>query len=46
MRPGVNSLHRLLSHPFTFPHAALSAALHCLDALIGFNTMYLLIQVE
>jgi hypothetical protein len=46
MRPGVNSLHRLLSRPFTFPHAALAAALHFLDALTGFNTMYRLIQVE
>jgi hypothetical protein len=35
-----------LSHPFTFSHAALAAALHFVDALIGFNTMYRLIQVE
>jgi hypothetical protein len=46
MRPEVNSLHWLLSHPFTFPHAALAATLHFLDALIEFNTVYGLIQVE
>jgi hypothetical protein len=48
MRTEIDSLHRLLSHPFIFPRAALAATLHFgfLDVLMEINTMYRLIQVK